>query len=71
MKRIVVLLVALTLCGQAWARPFEDASAAFDRGDYATALRLIRPLAEKGDPDAQINLGNMCFDGRSSVRTCQ
>jgi len=63
MKRIGLLLIALMLCGQAWAGPLEDASAAFDGGDYATALRLLRPLAEKGDPDAQINLGNMYFDG--------
>ncbi len=26
-------------------------------------MRLLRPLAEKGNPDAQINLGNMYFDG--------
>ena len=27
------------------------------RHDYATALRLIRPLAEQGDANAQYNLG--------------
>jgi hypothetical protein len=63
MKRIGLLLVALTLCGQAWAGPLEDANAAYLRRDYATALQLLRPLAEKGDPDAQINLANMYFDG--------
>ena len=26
-------------------------------------MRLLRPLAEKGNPDAEINLGNMYFDG--------
>jgi TPR repeat protein len=33
------------------------AIAASDRGDYATAQRLIRALAEKGDADAQYDLG--------------
>src|SRR5258707_8582879 len=30
---------------------------AFRSGDYATAAREWKPLAEKGDPDAQCNLG--------------
>ena len=68
MTRIGLLLIALTLCGQAWAGPFEDASAAYERGDYATALRLYRPLAENGDPDAQINLANMYFDGNGVLQ---
>jgi TPR repeat protein len=35
------------------------AHAAADRGDYEDAVRLWRPLAERGDPDAQYNLGVM------------
>jgi hypothetical protein len=38
--------------------------AAYDRGDYASAMRLWRPLAEKGDPRAQTNLGVMYAKGR-------
>jgi uncharacterized protein len=30
------------------------------KGDYATALGLIRPLAEEGNVAAQFNLGVMC-----------
>ena len=37
----------------------QDADAAFDRGDYATTLRLLRPLADQGDVYAQYNLGVM------------
>jgi uncharacterized protein len=33
------------------------------RGDYATALRLLQPLADKGDGVAQLNLGVMYEDG--------
>ena len=32
----------------AFAGPFEDLMAAYDRGDYATMLQLLRPLAERG-----------------------
>ena len=39
------------------AGPLEDADVALKRRDYATALRLIRPLAEQGDANAQYNLG--------------
>jgi TPR repeat protein len=53
----------LALCGTAVAGPLEDGLQAVDRGDYATALRLLKPLAEAGYPEAQINLGNMFFDG--------
>ncbi len=38
--------------------------AAYDRGDYATALREWRPLAEQGHADAQFKLGVMYFNGR-------
>ena len=34
------------------------------RGDYATALRLWRPLADQGDASAQYNLGVMYAKGR-------
>ena len=40
------------------------AAAAYDKGDYATALRLWRPLAEQGDVRAQTNLGLMFYTGQ-------
>jgi TPR repeat protein len=36
-----------------------DASVAYGNGDYATALRLLRPLANEGSGIAQSNLGIM------------
>jgi hypothetical protein len=36
---------------------------AYDRRDYATALRLLRPLAEDGNAAAQLDLGIMYSDG--------
>ena len=63
MTRIGLLLVALTLCSQAWAAPFDEANAAFKRGDYATAMLFLRPLAEKGNTLAQVELGAMYHGG--------
>jgi hypothetical protein len=41
------------------AGPFKDGEAAYDRGDYTTALRLYRPIAEQGNSYAQYEIGRM------------
>ena len=48
----------------ALAGPIEDGIAAFEQGDYATVLRLWRPLAEQGNVRAQFTLGFMYYSGR-------
>ena len=52
------------LAGSANAGPLEDGLVAYSRKDYATAVKLIRPLAEQGDADAQTNLGIMYNNGQ-------
>ena len=42
---------------------FKEGMAAIERGDYAAALRMLRPLAEQGDVTAQYNLGVMYRKG--------
>jgi uncharacterized protein len=56
-------LILLAVAGAAVAGPLEDAVAAVNRRDYATALRLLRPLAEQGDDVAQFDLGVMYNEG--------
>jgi TPR repeat protein len=51
--------VLLALSGFSAAGPLEGADAAYKRGNYATALQLFRPLAEKGNASAQSALGFM------------
>lgn len=64
--RLLKMLLVLFVCAATpvSAGPFEDGRAAYDRGDYATALRLWRPLAEQGNPGAQYNLGGMYASSR-------
>jgi TPR repeat protein len=50
----------------AHADQLDDAAAAYDRGDYVTAFRLIRPLALSGDPVAQYHLGLMYLNGEGT-----
>lgn len=45
------------------AQDFEAGFRAAEAGDYAAALREWRPLAERGNVYAQVNLGLMYSDG--------
>ena len=45
------------------AQTFDEAVAAYERGDFATALRGFRSYAEQGDASAQFNLGVMYDNG--------
>jgi TPR repeat protein len=60
-----LLAVALVLAaGTAKAGLREEAQSAFDKGDYATALKIYRQLAERGDADAQTAIAKMYAEGR-------
>ena len=58
-----VLGFAAAIPATASAGSFEDGLAAYERGDYETALREFRPLAEQGDASAQFNLGVIYSNG--------
>jgi TPR repeat protein len=65
-KVTMVFLVAV-LCAMAAspvaADPFGDAMAAFNKSDYANAIKLFEPLADQGDPRAEIQLGIIYYLG--------
>jgi TPR repeat protein len=61
--RILTMLILLASHGSVWG-DFDDGLAAANRGDYDTALREWRPLAEKGDSAAQYSLGVMYDTGQ-------
>ena len=42
---------------------YQEGLDAYERGDYETALKEFRPLAEQGDPLAQSYLGGMYAEG--------
>ena len=46
---VFVLVLAMVLPMPALSADFEAGLNAYDRGDYATALKEWRPLAEQGD----------------------
>jgi TPR repeat protein len=59
---VLMILVAL-LPAKAALADFQAGFNAYVQGDYATALRELRPLAEQGHPSAQFSLGLMYFTG--------
>ena len=63
------VLTVVLLAGSAIAGALEDGVAAYVRQDYPTASRLLRPLAEQGDAEAQGTLGLMYPLGKASRRT--
>jgi uncharacterized protein len=57
----VFLVVACAT--DAAAGSIEEANFAYERGEYAQAARLLRPLAEKEDAKAQSKLGMLYYRG--------
>src|SRR5215469_12725974 len=65
---IIAIYLMVSLAAPVLAGPFEDGTAAYGKGDYATALRLLRPLAEEGLAKAQIVVGVMYARGQGVAR---
>ena len=72
-RRMVIggLVAAAQIWGLAgaFAGPWEDGMTAYNRGDYMPAIRLFRPLAEKGNARAQHLIGVMYHKGEGVARS--
>src|SRR5262249_61926611 len=55
------VLLMLGLAAPVAAGPLEDGYTAYTRGDFATAMRLMRPLADQGLVTAQTVVGLMYY----------
>ncbi len=65
---VLFVLLAVLVAVPATADPLSDALAALRKEDYATALRLLRPLADNGSAEAQFGLGMMYRYGEGVPR---
>jgi TPR repeat protein len=61
---VAAIVLLLSLAAPVAAGPREDATAAQNRGDYATARRLLHPLANQGVAGAQNDLGVIYYYGQ-------
>jgi uncharacterized protein len=60
---LAALLMLVASATASWPSAFSDGIIAFHRSDYATAFRKLRPLAERGQAEAQALLGFMYQHG--------
>ena len=69
-RGIVALALLATLPGipVAAGQAFDEAEAAYGRGDYATAVRGFLVHAEQGDASAQFSLGVMYANGEGVLK---
>jgi hypothetical protein len=58
-----MLLFSLIIVLRAWAG-WDEMIAAYNRGDYATVVQELVPLAQDGNPRAQTNLGRLYLLGQ-------
>jgi uncharacterized protein len=58
---LAAILLMLSLAAPVAAGPLEDGYTAYTRGDFATAMRLMRPLADQGHVTAQTVVGLMYY----------
>lgn len=64
MKKTLICL-SLLFASHTFASELTDANAAFERKDYAQALKLYTKLANAGNPEAQQHLGEMYWYGEA------
>jgi uncharacterized protein len=58
------VLIWAALESAAAAGPVEEGNAAYQRGDYRTAVKLLQPLVDQGNADAQDILAVMYYVGQ-------
>lgn len=63
MRALSLIAALVVIATGAAAGPLEDGIAAYNRGDPKAALKLWQPLAEAGNPDAQVNIGVLHANG--------
>ena len=68
MRHIFFFLLIVMLSPISWGADFDKGFSAYEKGDYATALREWTPLAEQGYASAQNNLGNMYAKGEGVLQ---
>ena len=62
-------LLAFVLSNAVMAgQPEENFAAAYAKGDFSTAIKIVRPLAEQGDSFAQVQLGNLYAFGEGVTK---
>lgn len=62
------IVLFMSIATSVAAGPLEDARAAYDRADYAIALRLYRAIADQGNGNGQFGLGTIYATGHGAAQ---
>lgn len=63
-KKIVVGIITTVLTISLFGMEFESGMSAFQSGHYLQAMKILLPLANGGNDEAQRIVGEMCFNGQ-------
>ncbi|BAU48549.1 Sel1 repeat-containing protein [Sulfurifustis variabilis] len=61
---VIASCLVLAVTADAGGSPHADALTAYQSADYERAMKLFRPLAEQGDPQAEYYVGRMYEKGQ-------
>jgi uncharacterized protein len=64
---VTVVIAGCFLCCAAWAG-YDEGKRAYDLGDFPQAIKQWQPMANKGDPRAQLSLAVMHLHGEGVAR---
>lgn len=69
--KIIVLGISLMLTFEASAQQYDlkRAKSAIDKGEYTEGAKILRPLAEGGNAEAQLLAARLFFSGKGVVRS--
>jgi hypothetical protein len=65
---VIIIIFCRMITYTVIAQEFETGMYAYERHDYATALRVLSSVAEGGDPDAQYMLGRLYANGHGVLQ---
>src|SRR5580692_7340017 len=65
LRTLFVASLLLALATAASAGPLEDGVAAYNKRDWEKAMKLLKPLADEGNPVAQEHVGRMVERGKT------
>jgi TPR repeat protein len=71
LKRLLLTVGMCCLVATANAAPIDDAEAAYNRGDYAQTLKILRTLVAQGNVEAQFSIGGMYSEGKGVTQSYQ
>lgn len=68
MKKILMVILGVFLCSTVFGATLDEGVAAHQKGDYQTAAKILRELADEGEVLAQFILGGMYSDGKGMAQ---